>query len=199
MSQRDLWNERYRQEGSVYGTAPNQFVAAKLADLEPCRILDMGCGQGRNAIWLAGRGHSVTAVDVSDLAISQAEQLAFAAGVDVEFATVDIAGWEPPTALFDLVLLSFMQAPGPIRQELHRKAAQALAPGGKVFIIAHHKENLEHGVGGPQALEFLFDGEEVAEDFPGFLIEENTPVTRTVRSGDGVGEAIDLLFVARKG
>jgi 2-polyprenyl-3-methyl-5-hydroxy-6-metoxy-1,4-benzoquinol methylase len=196
MSQRDLWNQRYTQNGSVWGAAPNQFVADRLADLEPCRILDLGCGQGRNAIWLAGRGHAVTAVDVSDVAIQQATELAADAGVTVEFVAADLGAWEPQEAAFDLVLLAYIQAPAPIREELHRKAARALAPGGSVFLIAHHKENLEHGIGGPPSLEVLFDEEEIAGDFVGFVIEENTRVLRPVV--DGGGDAIDLLFVARK-
>ncbi|MDJ0663522.1 MAG: class I SAM-dependent methyltransferase [Acidimicrobiia bacterium] len=198
MSQRDLWNQRYSQKGSVWGAAPNQFVADRLVDLEPCRILDLGCGQGRNAIWLAGRGHEVTAIDVSDLAIAQAEELAEAAGVDIEFVVADVAAWEPARADFDLVLLSYFQATEPTRRALHRKAADALVPGGKVFIIAHHKANLEHGIGGPPSLDVLFDEEELAGDFVGFAIEENTKVLRHVDRGDIVGDAIDLLFLARK-
>lgn len=198
MSQRDLWNQRYSQETPVYGMAPNQFVAERLAGLDPCRVLDMGCGQGRNAIWLAGQGHQVSAVDVSDLAIEQAEEMAAAAGVGVGFSVVDLAVWEPPEAAFDLVLLSYMQAPPSMRVGLHRKAARALGPGGMVFLIAHHKANLEHGIGGPPSLEYLFDEDEVAGDFSTFTIEENERVKRRVDTGDVVGEAIDLLFVARK-
>jgi len=198
MSQRDQWNQRYSQKGSVWGAAPNQFVADRLADLEPSRILDLGCGQGRNAIWLAARGHEVTAVDVSDVAIEQATKLAADAGVAVEFVAADLVAWEPQEAAFDLVLLAYMQAPEPLRRALHRKAARALTPGGRVFVIAHHKENLEHGVGGPASLEVLFNEEEVAEDFAGFVIEENTKMLRPVDRGDVAGDAIDLLFTARK-
>lgn len=198
MSQRDLWNERYNQKGSVWGAAPNQFVADRLADLEPSRILDLGCGQGRNAIWLAARGHTVTAVDVSDVAIEQATELAADAGVSVEFVAADLAAWEPRAAAFDLVLLAYIQAPEATRRVLHRKAAEALAPGGVVFIIAHHKENLERGIGGPPSAEVLFDEDEIAGDFAGFVIEENTKVLRRVDRGDVIGDAVDLLFVARK-
>ena len=197
MSQRDLWNQRYSQKGSVWG-APNQFVVDRLADLEPSRILDLGCGQGRNAIWLAARGHTVTAVDVSDVAIGQAAELAADAGVVIDFVAADLVAWEPPEATFDLVLLAYMQAPETIRGALHRKSARALVPGGRVFIIAHHKENLEHGIGGPPSLDVLFDEDELAGDFVGFAIEENTKVLRHVDTGDIAGDAIDLLFSARK-
>ena len=197
MTQRDLWNDRYREKGALWGVEPNQFVAELLADLAPCRVLDLGSGQGRNAIWLAARGHRVTAVDVSDVAIEQAAEIAAGIGVELEFMTADLLQWDPPEGEFDLVLLAYIQAPDGMRQILHAKAAAALAPGGKVFLIAHHKDNLEHGIGGPPMLEMLFD-ESVASDFPDLEIEENGRVTR-IAEKDGVeGAAIDLLLVATK-
>ncbi len=198
MNQRELWNERYREKGSVWGAAPNQFVAEHLADLEPCRVLDLGSGQGRNAIWLAQQGHKVTAVDVSDVASAQAAEIAAAGGIDAQFVAADLQEWEPPNAAFDLVLLAYIQAPEPVRREVHAKAARALAPGGRVFIIAHHKDNLQQGIGGPPSIEVLFDEEMVAADFAGFLVGENTKVTRHVEKDGVSGEAIDLLFDATK-
>ena len=198
MTQRDLWNERYRENEAVWGPGPNELVAERLADIEPCRVLDLGCGQGRNAIWLAAGGHAVTGIDVSDVAIGQAMKLAADAGIEADFIAEDLLRWEPPASAFDLVLLAYMQAPDPLRQGLHRKAAEALAPGGRVFLVAHHKDNLEHGVGGPQSLDYLFDGESVAADFADFDVEENARVTRVVGDGDTAGTAIDLLFIARK-
>ena len=197
MSQRELWNDRYSQRGSVWGAEPNQFVADRLADLPPGRVLDLGSGQGRNAIWLAQRGHTVTAVDVSDVATEQAAELAAAVGVEAEFIAADLAEWEPPEEEFDLVLLAYMQAPEGLRQALHAKAARALVPGGRVFVIAHHKDNLEHGIGGPPMIEVLFD-EEIEADFQGFVVEENQQVRRHAEKDGKTGEAIDLLFTATK-
>ena len=198
MDQREMWNDRYRQRGSVWGAAPNQFVAAYLADLEPCRILDVGAGQGRNAIWLAGRGHRVTAVDISDVAVAQGRELARGAGVDVEFIAADLAHWDPEPAAFDLVLLAYIQAPEEARRVIHEKATKALVPGGRLFIIAHHLDNLEHGVGGPQSPERLYDEDMVAGDFAGFEVEDNKTVIRSVDKDGVTGEAIDLLFRAVK-
>ena len=198
MNQRELWNERYRERGALWGAAPNQFVEQRLAGLEPCRILDLGAGQGRNAIWLAQQGHKVTAVDVSDVAAAQAGEIAAAADVELDFIAADLEGWEPPPGSFDVVLLAYIQAPEPVRKAIHAKAERALAPGGQVFIIAHHKDNLEHGVGGPPMPEVLFDEHGVAADFPGFEIVENSRVVRHVDKGDVVGDALDLLFVATK-
>ncbi len=198
MSQRDLWNERYRQQGPVWGVAPNQFVADRLQGIEPCRVLDLGSGHGRNAIWLAQQGHTVTAIDVSDVATDQGAQLSADAGVAVEFVTTDLAAWEPEPDSYDLVLLAYLQAPEPSRRLIHDKAATALAPGGLVFIVAHHRDNLEQGHGGPPMPEVLFDEEMLAADFPGFVVEENARVLRRVEKDDVVANAIDIVFSARK-
>ena len=198
MNQQDLWNERYKQKGSVWGVAPNEFVADRLEGLEPCRVLDLGSGQGRNSIWMAQQGHAVTAVDVSDVATARGAEIAASMGVEVEFVAADLESWQPPTEAFDLVILSYMQAPGAIREAIHAKATAALVPGGRVFVIAHHRDNLENGIGGPPMIEVLFDEDLIAGDFPGFEIIENTRVLRRVDKGEDSGEAIDLLFYATK-
>jgi SAM-dependent methyltransferase len=198
MDQRELWNDRYRQQGSVWGAEPNQFVVRYLSDLEPCRVLDVGTGQGRNAIWLARRGHQVTAVDISDVAVAQASDIARDAGVEIDFIAADLVHWEPVPEAYDLVLLSYIQMPEPPRKAIHGKVAAALVPGGRVFLIAHHRDNLERGVGGPQVPERLFDEIMIAGDFSGFEVEENGPVIRHVAKDGVAGDAIDLLFRAVK-
>jgi len=196
--QRQLWNDRYREKGAVWGAGPNEFVASYLADLEPCRVLAVGAGQGRNAIWLAQRGHRVTAVDISDVAVTQAREIAAEAGVDVEFIAADFDEWDPTPEAYDLALLAYIQVPENQRMLLHAKARRALAPGGRVFVVAHHRDNLDQGVGGPQALDRLFDEESIAGDFAGFTIEENRSVIRHVAKDGVTGDAIDLLYRAVK-
>ena len=194
MNQQDLWNERYEKKGSVWGASPNQFVEDRLGGLAPCRVLDLGSGQGRNAIWLAQQGHTVTAVDVSDIATAQAAEIAASAGVEADFIAADLASWEPPAGEYDLVLLAYMQAPEGMRKSLHAKAAKALRGGGHVFVIAHHSDNLEHGIGGPPMSEVLFDEAMLLADFPGFDVAEIGRVVRHVVKGDVKGDAIDVLF-----
>mgnify|MGYP001820854630 CR=1 FL=1 len=198
MTQREIWNDRYRDRGAVWGVGPNVFVADRLAHLEPGRALDLGCGQGRNAIWLAKQGHTVTAVDVSEVATAQGAEIAAASGVEVDFIAGDLQTWEPPDASFDLVLLAYIQAPPEIRKELHAKAGRALAPGGRVVVVAHHSENLENGVGGPPMPEVLFDQDMLAADFAGLEVIENNRVLRRVEMDDVGGDAIDVIFIGRR-
>lgn len=198
MTERGLWNERYAEKGTLWGAQPNQFVADRTKDMSPRRILDLGSGQGRNAIWLARQGHRVTAVDISDTATTQASALAAEAEVEVDFVAADLETWVPPAATYDLVVLSYIQAPPEMRRRLHAKAAESLARGGQVLVVAHHAANLEHGIGGPPMAEVLFDEAGLAEDFPGFDIVENNRVLRRVETDHMVGDAIDIVFLATK-
>jgi len=198
MDQRDMWNQRYAEKGAMFGAGPNEFVADRLGGLPPCRVLDLGAGQGRNAVWLAQQGHAVTAVDLSDVAVEQGRAAAAAAGVNVEFIVADLAEWEPPTAEFDLVLLSYLQGPEAARKRIHEKAARALVPGGTVFLVAHHLDNLNDGVGGPSSPDVLFTESDLVSDFSGFEIETNEKIFREVDQDGATGMAIDVLLIARK-
>jgi len=88
---KEAWDTRYSEAGLVWGRDANLFVLQQLDGLSPRRVLDLGCGQGRNAIWLASQGHQVTGLDLSLVAIRQAQEIAEAAGFDVDFAAVDLA------------------------------------------------------------------------------------------------------------
>ena len=198
MTQRDLWNDRYRERGALWGAGPNQFVVDRLAGLAPCRVLDLGSGQGRNAIWLAQEGHRVTAVDISDVATTQGREMADQLGVEVDFITADLADWVPPDESFDLILLAYMQAPEQARREIHSKAVQALAPGGRVLVVAHHRDNLDHGFGGPPMPEVLFAETDLASDFAQLQVIENARVIRHVEKDGQAGDAIDIVFIGQK-
>ena len=194
---RSLWNERYSSEPSRYGDEVNQFVLEVAGPLAAGRALDVACGQGRNAVWLAWRGHRVTGIDLSDVAIAHAGELASERGVDVDFSVADFLKWDPPPDGFDLVLLSYLQLPPGDRVMAHRRAVAALAPGGWLLLIAHHRDNIEHGLGGPQNFSVLYDEEMLAVDFARLQVERNERVRRRVDRGDLKGEAIDVLFVGR--
>jgi SAM-dependent methyltransferase len=198
MTQRDLWNDRYSERGTLWGADPNVFVVDRLGQITPGRALDLGCGQGRNAIWLAAQGHTVTAVDVSDVAVAQAAEIAARAGVEVDFVAADLQTWEPPAAAFDLVLLAYIQAPPGIRETLHAKAIRALAPGGVLCVVAHHLDNLEDGVGGPPVPDVLFHETMLAADFAGLDVVENSRVLRRVDKEGVIGDAIDVVFMGRR-
>jgi 2-polyprenyl-3-methyl-5-hydroxy-6-metoxy-1,4-benzoquinol methylase len=100
------WNRRYADAELVWSAEPNVFVARHLADLPPGSALDLACGEGRNALWLAGRGWRVTAVDFSDVALSKGRRRAEELGIEIDWHCADVTTWQPPTAGRDLVLLA---------------------------------------------------------------------------------------------
>src|SRR5215210_3552105 len=99
------WDKRYQQDGLVWSAEPNRFVAAETGPLEPARALDLACGEGRNAVWLAERGWRVTAVDFSSVALEKGRELARRRGVDVELVEADLLEYEPRPRAFELVLV----------------------------------------------------------------------------------------------
>ena len=186
------WDAKYDEQRALWGTVANRFLIDLAADLPAGTALDLGSGQGRNAFWLAEQGHSVTGLDLSPVAVEQAAAVAAAHGLDASFEAVDLATWDPAGRTWDLVLLSYLQLPEAVRRPVHRSAAQALAPGGRLILIAHHRDNLDHGVGGPPSPDVLFAEEQLADDFADLHIERNERVLRPTDDGD----AIDVILVA---
>lgn len=198
---RQAWNERYRTQELLWGSEPNRFVAEVLGLRRPAgRALDLACGEGRNAIWLARQGWSVTGVDFSDVAIERARKLASAEGVEVEWVRADLTGYEPAPEAFALVVVCYLQVGQAERRLVLEKAARALAPGGELFLIGHALRNLTEGVGGPQDPAVLWEPDEIAAELRsvGLLCERCEEVLRPVAAEGRAEDAIDVLVHARR-
>jgi SAM-dependent methyltransferase len=137
----EAWDERYAASELVWSREPNQFVAAELADLPPGTAVDLAAGEGRNAIWLASRGWSATAVDFSQVALDKGARLAAQAGIDVTWVCADATAWQPPEPV-DLVVVAYLQLPAEDRRRAVRGAGRMLAPGGTLLLVAHDSTNL---------------------------------------------------------
>ena len=136
---RAFWEEHYGQRPQVWSGRPNAVLVDEVADLPPGRALDLGCGEGGDAIWLASKGWAVTAVDVSQTALDRATAAAEASGVAdrITWRRVDL-GAELPAGPFDLVTAHFFQSPVELpRDRILRAAAYVVAPGGTVLVVDH--------------------------------------------------------------
>ncbi|RFA09963.1 SAM-dependent methyltransferase [Subtercola boreus] len=134
-----FWNEHYGQREQIWSGRPNAVLVDEVSALAPGRALDVGCGEGADAIWLAGRGWQVTGVDVSGVALDRARAAAEAAGVSgsVTWQQQDL-GSGFPTGEFELVSAQFLHSPVELpRPEILRAAAAAVAPGGRLLIVGH--------------------------------------------------------------
>ena len=201
MSKQESWNERYAASELVWGAEPNRFVAEELGGRQPAgRALDLACGEGRNAIWLARRGWRVTAVDYSDVAIERARSLAAAQEVEVEWVRADVTAYEADPQAFELVLIAYLQVPEAARRTVLARAAAALAPAGELFMVGHARRNLAEGVGGPRNPEVLWEPDEISGELraAGLCVVRCEEVTRPVEAEGGPREAIDLRLDARR-
>lgn len=194
----DAWDERYRQKDFVWTAGPNRFLVETVAALPPGRALDLAAGEGRNAVWLATLGWTVTAVDWSQVALDKGRRRAEHAGVEIDWVLEDLAGWRSPGPRYDLVMIVYLQVPAADRVPVWREAAAAVAAGGRLVVIGHDSANLAGGYGGPSSPAVLYTAAEVAGTVGGLLeIERAETVLRPVEDEDGVlHHAVDNLTVA---
>ncbi|MEV4256958.1 class I SAM-dependent methyltransferase [Spirillospora sp. NPDC049652] len=188
------WDERYSGRDLVWSAGPNRFVAEECAGMPPGRALDLACGEGRNALWLAGLGWTVTAVDFSAVAVERARELAEARGVSVELLVEDVLAWEPPTGAFDLVVIAYLQLPE--MGAVLARASAALAPSGVLVFVGHDRTNLTDGVGGPQDPAVLHTPGAVAAALPGLTVQRAERVRRAVEVDGEERFAVDTLVRA---
>ena len=195
---REDWNARYAGSELLWTAEPNRRFASEVEGLEPGRALDLACGEGRNAVWLAERGWRVTGVDFSDVALGKAERLAASRSVEVEWVLADVLEYAPKREAFDLVTALYLQLPHEELASVLRSAVDALAPEGTLIVLGHDTTNLTEGLGGPRDASVLFTPEDVVPQLEGLAVERAEKVLRTVVLEDGEATAIDALVRARR-
>lgn len=143
------WNARYRErDGAMWSGRPNGRLVHEVADLTPGRALDVGCGEGADAIWLAQRGWVVTAIDVSDVALARAREAAEVASATVEWICGDALQVPLPTRAFDLVSLQYPALPKAAGQAAVRTLLDTVRQGGLLLAVYHdlddeHREHMK--------------------------------------------------------
>jgi SAM-dependent methyltransferase len=166
MFDEEFWDERYRSNPAVWSGRPNPQLVAEAVGLTPGTALDVGSGEGADAIWLASRGWQVTAVDFSATALrrgaAHAETLGAGVAGRIHWLHADLTVWEPAQEHFDLVSAQFMHLPAAPRQELFARLAAAVAPGGTLLLVGHHPEDMRTTMPRPGMSDLFFTAEEVA-------------------------------------
>ncbi len=192
------WNEKYAGADLVWGAPANAVVMEFATSLPTGRALDLACGEGRNALWLATRGWQVTAVDFSSVALEKGARAAAPLPRSVrerlEWMHGDVTKIEFQQE-YDLVLVVYLHLSPNQRPELLRRAAAALRPGGTLIALGHDAANISEGVGGPQDIEILYTPTELVDELGDAVIP--TVAERRYRHTD-TGTAIDALVVGRR-
>jgi SAM-dependent methyltransferase len=160
------WNERYRSRDALWSGRPNPNLVAEAAGLAPGRALDVGCGEGADALWLAERGWEVTAVDISAVALARARahagKTASGAGQRVTWLERDLTTWDPPATRYALVSAQYVHVPSGQRAISFGKLALSVAPGGTLLIVGHHPSDLDTTAARPRRPDLFFTGDDVA-------------------------------------
>lgn len=192
------WDERYAEaaasDASVWSLTPNAFIAETVGAWQPGTAVDLGCGEGRNALWLAQRGWQVTGVDFSAVGLATGLRRADELGVEVDWVQADATRWVSP-ALVDLVVIAYLQLAAVDLRAVVGAAAGWLEPGGRIVLVGHALENLEHGTGGPRDARLLHRLDDLRLAASDLEIEQLQQVLRPV----GDRHAIDAVLVARRG
>ena len=196
-----MWDERFRTDEYVYGTAPNDFLV-RVADQLPeqSRILALADGEGRNGVWLAKQGHHVHSVDGSQIALEKARVLAEQADVSMEFEQADLINWRWPQNQYDAVVAIFIQFAGPeVRRRLFKDAIASLKPGGLLVVQGYRTEQLAYGTGGPPQEENLYTEQLLKSELSGLdvlMLSAHDCVIHEGMGHSGMSALID--YVGRK-
>jgi SAM-dependent methyltransferase len=164
-----FWNARYAEKKRIWSGRPNPQLVAEAEGLAPGTALDVGCGEGADALWLAARGWEVTGVDISVVALARAAEHEQEQREDqdsrprVRWEHQDLTSWAPPSDSFDLVTAQYMHLPTAEREPLFRNLARAVAPGGTLLIVGHHPSDLQSEAPRPDLPDLYFTAEDIAD------------------------------------
>ena len=194
----EAWDKRYRGSTLLWTSEANRFLVAEAAALAPARALDLACGEGRNAVWLAERGWRVTGVDFSKVGLEKARALAQARGVHADWVAADLLEYGPEPSAFGLVIVFYLQVPARRAQHDRRPRAAAVAAGGTFLLVGHDSANIEHGHGGPQDPAVLYTAHDIVRDLRGSGLEIER-AERVRATGRDPGRSADRSRRARAG
>lgn len=194
-----MWDERYGGNDYAYGREPNEFLRAEAARIPPGRVLCIAEGEGRNAVYLAGLGYAVTAVDFSAAGLRKAARLATERGVKLDLVEADLSTYVPQENAFSSVVSIFAHLPTAVRQHLYPLLTQALLPGGVLVLEAYSQKQLQFGTGGPKDPSMLPSLNELKAGLLGLEFVVAREVERDVSEGTfHTGLAATIQIVAQQ-
>ena len=191
-----MWDQRYSSDEYAYGKEPNHFLEENYEVIPKGKVLSLAEGEGRNAVFLAKQGYSVTAVDGSAVGLRKAEKLAKENGVEINLVHADLAEYEIGENRWDGIVSIFCPLPSAQRKSMHRKVIAGLKSGGVFLVEAYTPDQLKYGTGGGNSADAMTSKESLIHDLEGLKFIRLTELERSVVEGSyhkGIGAVVQAI------
>ncbi len=194
-----MWDERYDSEQYAYGKQPNDFLAQQYQQLPKGNVISLAEGEGRNAVFLAKMGYSVTAVDGSKVGLEKAAKLAIEHNVNIELIHADLAEFDFGEAKWDAVVSIYCPLPSAVRSAVYKRAVKGLKPGGVFLLEAYTPEQINYNTGGGPSADTKTSKNDLEDDLTGLSFVHLEELKREVFEGSyHTGLASVLQAIAKK-
>ena len=183
MSTRDFWNVKFANTEYAYGTEPNEFLAASVAKLKPGAALSLAEGEGRNAVWLAQQGFTVSSIEQSEKGVAKTLRLALQRGIIVMAERGELETFHIQPNSWDLIVSIYAHTPQELRRKLHRQVVAGLKPGGVFILEAYTPAQIPNNTGGPKDASLMPTAELLRSELNGLVFDHIEEVERDVVEG----------------
>ena len=183
MSTRDFWNEKFANTEYAYGSEPNDFLVSAVTKLKRGATLSLAEGEGRNAVWLAQQGFTVSAIEQSEKGVGKTLRLALQRGVIVMAERGELETFHIQPNSWDLVVSIFAHTPQELRRKLHRQVVAGLKPGGVFVLEAYTPAQIANNTGGPKDAALMPTAELLRSELAGLVFDRIEEVEREVVEG----------------
>ncbi len=183
MSTRDFWNEKFATIDYAYGTEPNDFLVSAVTHLKRGETLSLAEGEGRNAVWLAQQGFTVSAIEQSEKGVAKTLRLALQRGVIVMAERGELETFHIQPNSWDLVVSIYAHTPQELRRKLHRQVVAGLKPGGVFVLEAYTPAQIANNTGGPKDASLMPTAELLRSELAGLVFDRIEEVEREVVEG----------------
>jgi len=178
-----MWNERYSQPGYAFGKEPNDFLVQMISHIPQGRVLCLGEGEGRNAVYLAQQGYQVTAVDASPIGLEKAQKLAAERAVALDTTVADLADFVIQPDGWDAIVSIFCHLPPALRAQVHRQVVAGLRPGGVFVLEAYTPQQLAFKTGGPPKAELMMELTTLRQELAELELRHAVELERHIQEG----------------
>ena len=190
-----MWDERYASDDYRFGTRPNRFLIDCAARMKPGRLLSLGEGEGRNAVYMASLGFEVTAVDQSEVGMTKARRLADERGVPLNTVIADLNDYPIQPGAWDVIMNFFCHMPKAERLPLHRRVVDGLTPGGAYILEIFRPAQLKLATGGPRTRDWVLSLADARAELTGLELVIARAITRHEEDDDPSTKLLAIIQV----